>query len=121
MEGIVLVILSDMQIDKADSNANSITDLLTTMFEEGGKRTSHKKPYKRPKILFWNLRSTGGFPALSFTENVSMVSGFSPMLLNNFCIEGISSLDKFTPWSILTEQLKNERFTWAWNAVKNTI
>jgi hypothetical protein len=121
VEGIVLVILSDMQIDKADSNANSITDLLTTMFEEGGKRTSHKKPYKRPKILFWNLRSTGGFPALSFTENVSMVSGFSPMLLNNFCIEGISSLDKFTPWSILTEQLKNERFTWAWNAVKNTI
>ena len=120
MEDLVLVILSDMQIDEGvvQDDTKSVNELLTHMFEEGGKRTSHKKPYKKPHILYWNLRSTGGFPGLSFENNISMVSGFSPVLINNFCKEGISALKTFTPWSMLTEQLHNERFLWAWNAVQ---
>ena len=121
VKGIGLVILSDMQIDQADSNANSIDELLRTMFAEGGKRTSHKQPYEKPKIIFWNLRSTNGFPALSISENVSMISGFSPQLMNSFCLEGVSALENFTPWSILSQQLKNERYLWAWDAAENTI
>lgn len=121
VEGMVLVILSDMQIEKADHNANSIDDLLNKMFEEGGKRTTHKKPYKKPRILFWNLRSTGGFPALSITENVGMISGFSPVLLNNFSKQGLSALNEYTPWCILIEQLTCDRYEHVWKAVENTI
>jgi len=119
VEDLVLVILSDMQIDQGVSDSKSVNELLTSMFEAGGMRTSHKKPYKRPHILYWNLRSTGGFPGLSIENNISMVSGFSPALINNFCKEGISSLDSFTPWSVLTDQLHHERFLWAWNAVQS--
>jgi hypothetical protein len=69
------------------------------------------KPYKPPHILFWNLRSSGGFPALSNQSNCSMVSGFSPTLLNLFCDKGLASLQAYTPWSILEKTLENERYT----------
>ena len=68
------------------------------------------KPYKPPHILFWNLRSTSGFPTLSLKSNTSMMSGFSPSLLNLFCDEGLTALQSCTPWSLLIKSLANERY-----------
>jgi hypothetical protein len=70
----------------------------------------HGKPYKPPHILFWNLRSTSGFPALSSQPNCSMMSGFSPSLLNLFCNQGIDALQSCSPWSILVKTLEAERY-----------
>jgi hypothetical protein len=56
------------------------------------------------------LRSTGGFPVLSFQENVSMMSGFNPSLLNTFCEKGLEAISSCTPWSMLKMSLENERY-----------
>jgi hypothetical protein len=107
---MVLVILSDMQMDAGDScNKQVLYDTMKAKYEAAGIRV-HGKPYKPPHILFWNLRSTSGFPTLSNQPNVSMMSGFSPSILNLFCEQGITSLESSTPWSLLQNSLENERY-----------
>jgi hypothetical protein len=69
-------------------------------------------PYKPPHILFWNLRSLpGGFPCLSSQPNTSMMSGFSPALLNLFCEQGVDALLDMTPFRNLVQCLENERYS----------
>jgi hypothetical protein len=114
VKDIVLAIFSDMQIDEAegdDNNAATKTmyDEITCMYAEAGMRV-HGKPYKPPHILFWNLRSTSGFPTMSSQQNVSMMSGYSPSLLNLFCEQGIEALQTVTPWSQLERSLENSRY-----------
>ena len=79
------------------------------MYAEAGMRT-HGKPFKPPHLIFWNLRSTNGFPSLSNQANVSMMSGFNPSLLNLFCEQGLEALQSSTPWSQLERSLKNTRY-----------
>tara|TARA_Y100001958_G_scaffold157925_1_gene154324 strand:+ start:18060 stop:20015 length:1956 start_codon:yes stop_codon:yes gene_type:complete len=117
VKNLRLVILSDMQIDFADTKATSLHHLIEKMFEEGGMRTSHKQPYKPPHIVYWNLRSTSGFPTLSFMPNVSMVSGFSQTILNIFCEKGSEAIQCCTPWVMLNEQLNHPRYQWANNTI----
>jgi hypothetical protein len=123
VENMTLVILSDMQIDEAERSEKNINgkningankrealyDSINEKYAVAGLR-AHGKPYKPPHILFWNLRNTSGFPCLSTEKNVSMMSGFSPALLNLFCDKGIVSLQSCTPWSILTQSLENNRY-----------
>jgi hypothetical protein len=110
VENMVLVILSDMQIDKGDASADEdMYRFMTKKYENAGIRV-HGKPYKPPHILFWNLRSTSGFPTLSNQVNTSMMSGFSPSLLNLFCQQGLEGLKICTPWSILEKSLSNTRY-----------
>ena len=118
VENMTLVILSDMQIDEAEpreTNINGVNkrealyESIKEKYAIAGLR-AHGKPYKPPHILFWNLRNTNGFPCLSNEKNVSMMSGFSPALLNLFCEKGIDSLQSFTPWSILVQSLENNRY-----------
>ena len=109
---LVLAVFSDMQIDQAGSNVESMKGLIDEMFAAGGKRTSHGYPYTAPHILFWNMRSTNGFPSLSTSRNTSMLSGFSATLLNTFCNKGQNAVGLCTPWTIITEQLFHERYKW---------
>jgi len=119
VQDMVIVLLSDMQIDEAESHYSSYTpgvqkrealyDSIKSKYAEAGMRV-HGKPYKPPHMLFWNLRNTNGFPCLSNEKNVSMMSGFSPAILNSFCEHGISSLQSCTPWSILENSLSSERY-----------
>ena len=109
VEDMVLVILSDMQMDQAEPNSKSVLDSIEKAYAVAGQRLWNK-PFKPPHILFWNLRSTSGFPSLSSQKNCSMMSGFSPALLNLFCEEGLSSLQSCTPWSLFTKSLDNKRY-----------
>jgi Mg-chelatase subunit ChlD len=109
VEDMVLVIFSDMQIDQADSESISLMDTIERQYADAGQRL-WGKPFKAPHILFWNLRSTSGFPSLSTQRNASMMSGFSPALLNIFCEEGLESLQSCTPWSLFVKSLENERY-----------
>jgi hypothetical protein len=111
VQDMVLVILSDMQIDEGDKcNKDVLYNTMMKKYEETGIRICGKA-YKPPHILFWNLRSTSGFPALSSQSNTSMISGFSPVLLNQFCSEGLTALQALTPWALLTKSLENNRYT----------
>ena len=111
VEDMVLAIFSDMQIDQADTTSDKETlyDTIKEKYAVAGMRL-YGKPFKPPHILLWNLRSTDGFPCLSTQTNVSMMSGFSPVLLNVFCEQGIHAFHSCTPWSILIKTLENERY-----------
>ena len=119
VKNMVLVVFSDMQIDHADSNATSMNDLIKKMFADAGKYTSHQIPYEPCHILYWNLRATSGFPCLTTQENISMLSGFSPQLLNTFCKDGLKGLQNYTPWNCLLNQLQNERYIWVNDCIKD--
>ena len=111
VQDLVLVILSDMQIDEADKHADkTMYDNIKNRYSDAGLRL-YGKPFNPPHILMWNLRSTNGFPCLSSQPNVSMMSGFSPVLLNVFCEKGFNALQSCTPWSIMIECLDNHRYT----------
>ena len=110
VQDLILVILSDMQMDVGDRcDKNVLYDTMKAKYAEAGIRV-HGKPYKPPHILFWNLRSTSGVPSLSNQPNCSMMSGFSPALLNLFCEQGLEALQSCTPWSLLNKSLENERY-----------
>jgi len=118
VKDMTLVILSDMQIDQADDSKMRTTNEkenwslysnIREKYEETGIRL-YGKPFQPPHILFWNLRSTDGFPNVSNEANTSMVSGFSPSLLNSFCENGVSSLHSLSPWSLFIKTMDNPRY-----------
>jgi len=110
VQDMVLVVLSDMQMDSGDNcDKKALYETMKEKYEAAGIRV-HGRPYKPPHILFWNLRSTYGFPSLSNQPNASMMSGFSPALLNLFCEQGLEALQSCTPWSLLERTLENERY-----------
>ena len=128
MSNMSLIILSDMQIDMAgyEERHSSTPDKMNTMFEmmkqkyaEAGMRSVYNKPYTLPHIVFWNLRITSGFPSLANTENTSMMSGNSPVLLNAFCEKGVASLKDITPWKFLQEELFKPRYDHLGTIVNN--
>ena len=106
---LVLVVFSDMMMEKADKHQGKLYEIMEKKFEDAGVRSTGL-PYKPPHILFWNLRSTNSFPILSNQKNVSMMSGYSPALLNQFCETGMETLHSLTPWSLFTQVLNNERY-----------
>lgn len=121
VQDMVLVILSDMQMDCGDNcNKQTLYESMKEKYASAGVRV-HGVPYKPPHILFWNLRSTSGFPSLSNQPNVSMMSGFSPTLLNLFCEQGMEALQSCTPWSLLIKSLENERYNIMNNKINETL
>ena len=74
-------------------------------------RTTWKSPYDPPHLLFWNLRKTTGFPATTYTKNITFLSGYSSTLLNVFCNKGIDALREVTPYSMLQDMLNVDRYT----------
>lgn len=114
VKDMVLVILSDMQIDEADRSGNKNRD---TMFKKISKLYNkvgmkhYGEPLVPPHILFWNLRNTDGFPNLSTEKNTSMMSGINPVLMNAFCEEGMETLSQYTPWNVLEKSLNDERYS----------
>ena len=102
-KNMVLVIFSDMQISEGDVGYKSMYAGIVSKYVAAG----YSQP---PHILFWNLRSKNGSPALSRDKNVSEMSGFSPALLNQFCEKGIEALANLTPWTNLLESLDNPRY-----------
>lgn len=109
VHNMILAIISDMQIDDISSKYKSLIEYIEIQFSEAGKKLWNK-PFKQPHILFWNIRSTSGFPALSINNNCSMVSGFNPLILNHFVEKKTKGNDKFTPWSFLKKELNNPRY-----------
>mgnify|MGYP001428969064 CR=1 FL=1 len=110
VEELVLVVFSDMQFDvSAKNNNDTVRNILAEKFYEAGVKVCGKG-YKVPHILFWNLRTTSGFPELSYQRDVTMLSGYSPNLLNSFVDDGMRSLSDITPWYMLNKMLDNPRY-----------
>jgi hypothetical protein len=114
-EKMVLVVFSDMQMNDAShemrdlSRKATLFENINQMFTKMGERM-YGVPINPPHIVFWNLTKTTGYPALSTDKNVSMMSGFSPVLLNVFCEKGVEGLKEYTPWLTFLHALNNERY-----------
>ena len=125
-EDLAIVIFSDMQLNNASSemgsaySRNTMLENIKLMFSKMGERL-YGEPINPPHIIFWNLRKTTGSPALSTDANVSMMSGFSPALLNVFCDKGIDGLRQYTPWLSFMETLSNSRYNAFEVAFKNVV
>jgi len=122
-QDLMLVILSDMQIDdllRENKNKTDLHEKIKEKYKQAGIRI-HGKPYKPPHILFWNLRSTNGFPTLSTQSNCSMMSGFSPVLLNTFCELGVNALQACTPWSLFMKNIEKERYKPLGDKISNVL
>jgi hypothetical protein len=115
VEKFGLVVLSDMQIDACvcDYKANGLTmfEDIERRFTQLGLNSRFNEPYKVPFIVFWNLRKTDGFPSSSMTNNVAMISGYSPYLLNQFLNRGIEAFKDYNPWDVISETLQNSRYS----------
>lgn len=118
IENLTLVVFSDMQFDSACSddndksniiNKNTVGKILERKYNDAGIKICGK-PYKVPKIVFWNLRSSSGFPILSYHEGYAMMSGYSANALNEFSEEGVLGLEAFTPWNMLLKTLNKDKY-----------
>jgi len=126
VEDLVLVVFSDMQFDAEETisgpvsgpvsgpikSVETIIPIISQKFHDVGIEVCGKG-YKMPHILFWNLQSTNGFPDLSYQNNITMLSGYSPALFNSFIQNSTSStngLKDVSPWRMLTNMLNNRRY-----------
>ena len=131
-----LIIFSDMQFDQASHGESAyLTQLerIRVRFHQLGMDLCGE-PYPAPRIIFWNLRAgTVGFPAQADSENVQLLSGFSPALLKcvleggameteeeveeavvdaagNVTTTTVTRKVKPTPYSTLRKVLDDERY-----------
>ena len=90
-----IIIISDMEFD------SGIYSRTGTNFN--GWKTAYKDSgYEMPKIIFWNVAcNTMGFPTTKFENDVIMISGFSPAVLNN-----LLNMEKFTPTDAMLSTLE---------------
>ena len=113
VENLTLAILSDMQIDSSQErgyDSNTLYKNIKKMFQEKGIEL-YGRPFNPPNILFWNLRKTDGFPTQATEDNITMLSGYSPFLLNVLCEKGFEELKKTNSYDLLKNMLNNERYT----------
>jgi len=111
VKNIVLVILSDMQIEEQHNEkmSESMFSLIRDKYAEAG-RLVHGIPYDIPNIMFWNLRTTSGFPVMTTQMGASMMSGSNPAIINSFCSSGLSELRTLTPWDNMLTLLNSDRY-----------
>ena len=122
VENLTLVILSDMQIDNSCQgqwSSGTLFEGIKKLFQDRGLEICGR-PYNTPNILFWNLRKTNGFPTQTTENNVTMLSGFNPLLLNALCEKGFDELKNCTPYLMLRDILIVERYD-AINEIRNIM
>jgi len=97
-----LIIFSDMQFNIAIGGSSRESMLNFDAIRN--KFDAHN--LIMPEIIFWNLRGdTGDFPVSSDVPGVTLLSGFSPTLLNSI-VTGVT----LTPYDILRQILDNPRY-----------
>ena len=89
--------------------SDSMFSLIRDKYAEAGKLV-HGIPYDVPNIMFWNLRTTSGFPVMTTEMGTSMMSGSNPAIINSFCSSGLSELRTLTPWDNMLTLLNSERY-----------
>jgi hypothetical protein len=119
---MVLAVYSDMQIDQASrENMSTLFENIEQMYAKAGLQSKWATPYKPPHILFWNLRKTSGFPALSGQKNVTMLSGYSSVLLNEFAKKGMAALEEYSPYKMIADILEKPRYAEMENAITSAF
>ena len=74
-----LMVISDMQNDHVYQNCFSLHDSISASFQQAGIQI--KKTWSCPRLIYWNVRNSTGFPCFSKDNNVTMLSGVNHKLL----------------------------------------
>jgi hypothetical protein len=82
------VILSDMKHIEKETHS-----IIKQLFHDVGLKSIYNMPFLVPHILYWNLSThwVEYLPCLYNTPRISLVSGSSWSVLNDFCLFGSSS------------------------------
>jgi len=116
VEKLCLVILSDMQIETADSEwSGNLQENVDSLFHLAGMKSVQGKPYVAPTLIFWNMRMTDGAPTSTTIKNVVMMSGYNVAVLDSIMKNGLSALRNLSPWDNVEVLLSNSRYSWFWS------
>lgn len=94
-----ILMLSDMQFDSSSIEGKSVSAL--KMIKQKYKQYN----YEMPKLVFWNLNSHSNVPAKSDSENVALVSGFSPSI-----VKSVLAATNFNPRDVMLDTIMVERY-----------
>lgn len=97
-----LLIVSDMQFHQG-TGAGPFGRSKNRSMTEVNKALSRweKAGYKKPKIVYWNVAGYAGSPETVMSNNVALVSGFSPAIL-----KAIFAGEDMTPIGIMKKALE---------------
>ncbi len=88
-----LMVLSDMQFTIGNRTSMTEVERCLNKWVEAG--------YSKPKVIYWNLVAYKGQPADKSTENVALISGFSPSIL-----KAVLSGTDFSPIGVMIRALE---------------
>ena len=98
-----IIIISDMQFDAATRTSESALDMIGNMYNGAG--------YKRPNIIFWNVRDSSGIPATKNDLGVSLIAGASPSAIKAVLDIPINESEKATPYDVMLGVLNSEMYS----------
>lgn len=98
-----IVVISDMQFDKMSVNHMSETALCSVM--EKMRMVWSRAGYQMPKLVYWNVNAQHAVFPEQASENVSFVSGCSPILFKGI-LTGKSGIE------MMKEMLNGPVFEW---------
>lgn len=100
-----VLVISDMEFDSCSDIGENLFDKISARFAAAG--------YKLPRLAFWNLCSrTGTIPITENELGVSLISGFSPSLVQMVMT---GSLDAY---GAMVEVLNGARYDPVWEVLK---
>jgi hypothetical protein len=95
----MVLILSDMQFNSCVKHDDSAMEMIERKFEAAG--------YTCPKVVFWNLNSSGNVPVKSDKSGAALVSGFSPAIMASLLG---ADVEQFTPEGIMRKTVMVPRY-----------
>jgi hypothetical protein len=95
----MVLILSDMQFNQCVKHDDSAMAMIERKFEAAG--------YTCPKVVFWNLNSSGNVPVKSDKSGAALVSGFSPAIMASLLG---ADVEQFTPEGIMRKTVMVPRY-----------
>ena len=95
----MVLILSDMQFNACVKHDDSAMQMIERRYEAAG--------YTVPKVVFWNLNSSGNVPVKSDKSGAALVSGFSPAIMASLLG---ADVEQFTPEGIMLKTVMSPRY-----------
>jgi len=95
----MVLILSDMQFNQCVKHDDSAMQMIERRYEAAG--------YTVPKVVFWNLNSSGNVPVKSDKSGAALVSGFSPAIMASLLG---ADVEQFTPEGIMLKTVMSPRY-----------
>jgi len=95
----MVLILSDMQFNSCVKHDDSAMQMIERRYEAAG--------YTVPKVVFWNLNSSGNVPVKSDKSGAALVSGFSPAIMASLLG---ADVEQFTPEGIMLKTVMSPRY-----------